>query len=61
MEGDRPRKPEGAEGLGFTRGLWGTVERCWFADAGERPDVKDVLSQLNHAAWSWNRKRLGRP
>lgn len=58
MGGIRPRKPEGAEGLGFTKGLWEVVERCWLGDAGERPDVKEVLSKLSHAAWSWDRKRL---
>lgn len=58
MRGDQPQKPEEADGLGFTTGLWKIVERCWVADANERPDVKDVLFQLNHATWSWNRKRL---
>lgn len=58
MRGDRPGRPEGVEGLGFTKGLWEIIERCWLADASGRPDVKDVLSQLSHAAWSWDRKRL---
>ena len=58
MNGDRPQKPDGAEGLGFTKGLWKIVERSWLADARERPDVKDMLFQLNHAAWIWNRKQL---
>ncbi|KAF9647911.1 kinase-like protein, partial [Thelephora ganbajun] len=49
MRGDRPRKPEGAENLGFTDELWRVVQRCWLANAGERPDVKDILFQLNHA------------
>jgi hypothetical protein len=58
MSGDRPPEPEGAESLGFTKGLWGIVQHCWLVDASDRPDVKAVLSQLNHAAWSWNKKRL---
>ena len=58
MKGDRPQKPQGAEDLGFTEGLWRITERCWLTEASKRPDVKDVLSQLNHAARSWNRKRL---
>ncbi|KAF9645564.1 kinase-like protein [Thelephora ganbajun] len=57
MRGDRPQKPKGAEDLGFTKGLWEIIQRCWLADASERPDVKDVLFQLNYAEWSWNRKR----
>jgi len=60
MRGDRPPEPEGAEGLGFTKGLWKILERCWLAGASERPDVKDVLFQLNHATWAWDRKRRGR-
>ena len=58
MRGDQPRKLEGAETLGFTKGLWRTVQRCWLVDANERPDVKGVMHQLNHATWSWNRKRM---
>lgn len=56
MRGDRPQKPEGAEDLGFTERLWETTQKCWFVDVNERPDIKDVLCQLNHAAWSWGRK-----
>ena len=58
MKGDRPQKLQGAEDLGFTEGLWGITERCWLVKASEQPDAKDILFQLNHAAWSWNRKRL---
>ncbi|KAF9643944.1 kinase-like protein [Thelephora ganbajun] len=58
MRGDRPQKPERAEGLGFTRGLWEIIQRCWIVDANERPDVKDVSLQLNHAEWSWNKRRF---
>jgi serine/threonine protein kinase len=58
MNGDRPPKPEAAESLGFTRGLWGIVQRCWLVDASARPDARDLLSHLNHATWSWERRRL---
>lgn len=58
MRGDRPPEPEGADALGFTKALWRVVQRCWL-DAIERPDVKDVLFQLNHATWTWDRKRPG--
>ena len=50
MTGGRPEKPKGAEYLGFAEELWTTVERCWLVDAGERPEVRDVLFRLNHAA-----------
>ena len=58
LEGSLPQEPEAAEDLGFTVGLWKILQRCWLTDAAERPDVKGVLFQLNHAAWCWNRKRL---
>ena len=45
-------KPEKAKDLGFTQGLWKIIERCWLVDASKRPDVKDVLFQLNRAAES---------
>ena len=43
MEGDQPRKPEGVEDLGFTKGLWRIVERCWLIDASERADVVTAM------------------
>ena len=55
-EGYRPKKPEASESLGFTNVLWKTVQLCWLADASSRPDVRSVLSHLNHAAWSWERR-----
>jgi len=58
MDGGRPQKPEAAESLGFTNELWGIVEQCWSADASTRPDVETVLSHLNHATWSWERRQL---
>jgi len=57
-EGDRPMKPEAAETLGFTKELWRIVQRCWLVDVGSRPDVRSILSHLNHATWSWERRRL---
>ena len=44
MEGKRPQKPEAAESLGFTDGLWGTIEQCWLVDISARPDVRTILS-----------------
>jgi len=56
--GDRPHKPEAVENLGFTNQLWELVEQCWSADTGARPDVRTVLSHLNHATWSWERRQI---
>lgn len=58
LDGERPRKPEDAESLGFTDGLWSIVEECWLTDASARPDLKAVLSRLNHATWSWETRKL---
>ena len=57
-EGERPKRPEAAETLGFTKELWRILLRCWLVDTGSRPDVKTILSHLNHATWSWERRRL---
>lgn len=57
LKGERPRKPRSAANLGFTDGLWKVMERCWIADRDARPDVGAVLSQLNHAAWTWSNGR----
>jgi serine/threonine protein kinase len=55
-EGDRPKRPEAAETLGFTKELWRIVQRCWLVDPSSRPDVRTILSHLNHATWSWERR-----
>ena len=57
LNGVRPRKPHPAINLGFTDGLWRIMERCWMVDRDARPDVKAILSQLNHAAWAWDKNR----
>jgi hypothetical protein len=52
--GIRPEKPEGAERLGFSDGLWKTVEQCWLGDRNARPSVEDILSALNEATTFWS-------
>jgi hypothetical protein len=58
MEGVRPKKPEGAKGLGFSNELWRTVELCWRADRDARPVVEDVLSSLKDATAFWYRRQF---
>ena len=58
LDGVRPRKPHLAITLGFTDGLWKIMERCWMVERDARPDVKAIISQLNHAAWTWDRNRF---
>jgi len=59
VNGVSPRKPDAASTLGFTDGLWWTLECCWMTDRDVRPDVQAVLSQLAHAAWAWDRRLWG--
>ncbi|KAF9779192.1 kinase-like domain-containing protein [Thelephora terrestris] len=56
-EGYRPKEPDRAENLSFTDGLWEILQQCWLTDASARPDVRTILSRLNHATWSWERRR----
>ena len=58
INGGQPKKPETMENLGFTNELWGLIEQCWSVDVSTRPDVGAVLSYLNHATWSWERRQL---
>ena len=56
MEGYRPKKPNTAESLGFTNELWKILQQSWLPDTSARPDVRIILSHLNHATWSWERR-----
>ena len=54
VEGDRPEKPENVGRLGFTEGLWETIEQCWLEDRNARPGVKVVHSRLGDATPFWH-------
>lgn len=41
LNGERPHR-----GVGFTNGLWNTLERCWMPQPRDRPRVEDVLQCL---------------
>lgn len=56
--GGRPQKPEDLENLESINELWGIIEQCWSVDATTRPDVRTVLSYLNHSTCSWERRKL---
>ena len=45
-EGLRPERPQGEEGVLFTDGLWGMVERCWAPGPDDRPSIDTILSCL---------------
>ena len=41
LKGERPRRR-----LGFTNGLWKTLERCWTPQPDDRPSIEGVLQCL---------------
>jgi len=53
IEGVRPMKPEGAKRLGFSDGLWRTVEQSWLEDRNARPGVEDIHFCLYDAVAFW--------
>ena len=53
IEGDRPRRPQAAEGLWFTNGLWETLELCWSPLPSSRPAIEAVLDCLKRTSTAW--------
>ncbi|KAF9643932.1 kinase-like protein [Thelephora ganbajun] len=53
LKGERPGRPERAEGMWFTDDVWNTVECCWKPVPGDRPSIKDVLRCLERVSSSW--------
>jgi len=54
VRGVRPTKPENASAIGFSDSLWGFVQRCWDGDMNLRPEVGEVVKQLERAAADWD-------
>ena len=53
INGHRPERPQGGEGLWFTDDVWDILERCWKPNPDDRPSVEDVLCRLEEASRSW--------
>ncbi|KAF9780768.1 kinase-like domain-containing protein [Thelephora terrestris] len=53
LKGKRPVRPQGAEAMLFTDGVWSILECCWNASPGDRPKIKDVLQSLEQVSKSW--------
>ena len=53
FRGERPERPQGADGTWFTNEVWGTLERCWNPTPCDRPAIEDVLQCLDNASGSW--------
>lgn len=46
VEGERPARPHGEEGLRFTADLWEMLGLCWKPQPGDRPGLDVVLGCL---------------
>ena len=51
--GERPERPQGAEGMWFTDNLWGMLQVCWSHQPNDRPTVEDVLQRLEGVSTVW--------
>jgi len=51
--GDRPERPQGAEGACFTSDVWEVLRRCWAPQPANRFNVEDVLLCLEGVSGSW--------
>lgn len=49
-EGKRPGKPENAEDIGFGRGTWELVQRCWHENRDERPAAEEIHAHFQSVA-----------
>ena len=43
LDGERPERPQGAEGVQLTDNVWQTLEQCWSPKPEFRPTVEAVL------------------
>lgn len=53
IEGERPGRPEGAQGLWFTEDLWEMLNQCWAAQQESRPSIEVVLECLEQVSRVW--------
>ena len=53
IEGERPGRPQGAEGVWFTDDLWEMLEQCWSPQPKDRPTVEAILERLEQSSAVW--------
>ena len=53
LRGDRPEKPQGAEGVWFTDEVWEVLGFCWATELDSRPSIEDILQCLGKVSGSW--------
>ena len=46
LDGERPERPQGLEGMWFTDDIWSVLEHCWEPVPGNRLSVPQVLQSL---------------
>ena len=51
--GERPERPQGAEGIWFTDNLWATLQVCWSHQPNDRLTVEAVLQCLEEVSTVW--------
>jgi len=50
VDGERPERPKGVEGVWFTNDLWRTLSQCWAPQPETRPSVAAVLECLERVS-----------
>jgi len=53
IEGERPGRPEGKEGVWFTDDLWEILEQCWLPQPGRRPTIEAIIRCLKQGSTAW--------
>lgn len=53
LEGERPGKPQGMEGMWLNGDIWRILERCWRSIPRDRPVIREVLQCLETVSKSW--------
>jgi len=53
LEGERPGRPQGMEGMWLKGDVWRILECCWRSIPGDRPGIRDVLQCLETVSRSW--------
>ena len=53
VDGERPMRPQGPEGVWSTDDLWGMLERCWSPQPKVRPTAEAILGYLERASIAW--------
>ena len=54
LEGKRPERPQGVEGVRFTDYLWHILQLCWAHRPEGRPTIEVVLESLGPVPAGWN-------